>query len=106
MNLAPFAAVLYNEAVTNQREIDDRNYYLGQPLKVVGEETFNHMLECLPPMLWVGIPYGERFCMMEMQTGSITSSYAKYKGKYYHKYVDITRPDTFITAELIEAFLA
>lgn len=103
MNLAPLAWVLENEAFMHIREAESLKYYLEQPMKEVDKETFFDMLGCLPPIRWTVEEGVERFCMSEMQSGTITSCYASYNGKYYHKYVDLVSQATFITRDLIEA---
>ena len=75
----------------------ERNYYLNEPLKEINEETFNDMLNVLPPIKWCTKHNIEMFCMSEMLTGTYTSQYMYnlVTGKYYHKIVDITDQSTW-----------
>lgn len=72
--------------------------YLNQPVQEITRETFWEMLEVLPPMNWVGGDGFERFNMVERMTGSITSQYARLGDRYFTKYVDLTKPETNMTA--------
>ena len=66
-------------------------------MKEITEETFEDMLNVLPPIKWCTIDGIEMFCMSEMLTGFYTSQYIHDKGtnKYYHKIVDVTDKATW-----------
>lgn len=80
----------------------EREKYLSSPLKEVSENTFEEMLEVLPPELWVTIDNVNMFCMSEHYTGQYTSQYAwdKSTDKYYTKIVDVTDKSTWIHSVL------
>lgn len=80
----------------NEFEQLQRNSYINQPLKETTEECFEDALNVLPPLKWCTIDGVEMFCMSEMYTGTYTSQYAKYNGKYYIKMVDVTDKSTWI----------
>ncbi len=67
---------------------DNKNTY-STPWKLITEEHYDEMLNTLPPRKW-NIDEGvEMFAMSEFMTGSYTSHYATYKGKYYTTIRDI-----------------
>ena len=75
----------------------ERNHYINEPLKEINEETFEDMLNVLPPIKWCTIDGIEMFCMSEMLTGFYTSQYMhdNKTNKYYHKIVDVTDKTTW-----------
>jgi vacuolar-type H+-ATPase subunit H len=75
----------------------ERNYYLNQPLTEIDKETFDEMLNVLPPLKWCTRHNIEMFCMSEMLTGTYTSQYMfnLVTSKYYHKIVDIMDESTW-----------
>ena len=74
----------------------EREYLLDNTLKEITEEKYYEMLNVLPPIYDVVIDGVEMFCMCEMHTGTYTTQYAKYNGKYYSKMVDVTDRTTWI----------
>lgn len=74
----------------------EREHLLSDTLTEITEERYWEMLNILPPILDVTINGVEMFCMSEMYTGTYTTQYAKYNGKYYSKMVDITDKSTWI----------
>ena len=91
----------YQVITWDQFENMQKNFYIGQPLAETTEDHFEDMLGCLPPMKWCTIGGVEMFCMCEMLTGTYTSQYARYNGKYYTKTVDITDKSTWINNYLV-----
>ena len=77
---------------------EEREYLLSKELKEITEEVYHDMLNILPPIKWATRQGIERFCMMEMYTGTYTSQYAhdKVNDKYYSKLVDCTDESTWI----------
>nr|WP_024835445.1 hypothetical protein [Clostridium sp. 12(A)] len=73
-----------------------RDSYINQPLEETTEECYENALNVLPPLKWCAIDGVEMFCMSEMYTGTYTNQYARYKGKYYTKMVDIMDKTTWI----------
>lgn len=71
-------------------------FYTDKPIREVTEEEYNEQLNILPPLKWVTINEVEEFCCMEMYSGTITSQYCRYKGKYYTKYVCIYDKSTWL----------
>lgn len=82
--------------------IGQRTKLLGNGLKEITEEQWEDALNVLPPLHWTTIDGVEMFCMSEMYTGTYTTQYAKYKGKYYCKIVDCTDKSTWINHILIK----
>ena len=85
--------------------------YLAKPLRKITESQFFYALEVLPPMRWVRENGLETFCMMEYTCGFVTAQYAcraSLRGhgpkEYFCKNVDIIKPETFITHEMIDAW--
>jgi hypothetical protein len=75
------------------------------PLQEITEDFYYEMLNCLPPMHRVGAP---GFFMCEYTAGSITSQFVRIgfdlrEARYYGASVDMSNPDTWITAEKIAA---
>ena len=73
-----------------------KKHLLSDDLKEITEETWEEMLNVLPPLKWCTISGVEMFCMSEMYTGTYTTQYAKYNGKYYCKMVDSADQSTWI----------
>ena len=73
-----------------------REFYLKKPLYEVSAETYDDMLNVLPPLKWCTIQGIEMFCMSEVYTGTFTTQYAKVGDKYYGKMVDISDKSTWI----------
>lgn len=81
------------------------NQYYRDEFKLaeVTEAFHDEMLNCLPPMHRAG---AMGFFMCEMTTGSLTSQFVAYRGKYYGACVDVLDRETWITPEKIEALEA
>lgn len=78
----------------------DRHYFDLFKLAEITEEFHAEMLNCLPPMHRRG---AMGFFMCEMTTGTLTSQFASYRGKYHGACVDLRKPETWITPEKIDA---
>lgn len=71
--------------------------YLSQPPKEITDEQYYEALGCLPPENWYVTQEGiSVFRMSEYQTGSITTQYGHYNGKYIQKYIDVGDKTTWI----------
>lgn len=88
---AKFEVVTYEEYVARQRE-----YYLSGPVLESTEESFNDMLNLLPPLYWRTVDGVEMFCMSEFICGAYTTQYARVGDKYYRKTVDYNDRSTWI----------
>jgi len=86
----------YKIMTWDEFETLQKDYYVGQPLAETTEESFEDMLNVLPPLKWCTINGVEMFCISEMLTGAYTSQYAKCNEKYYTKIVDVTDKNTWI----------
>lgn len=64
------------------------------------ESFYYEMLNCLPPMHRAG---AMGFFMCEYTSGTITSQFVSYRGKFYGASVDMANRETWITPEKIEA---
>lgn len=73
-----------------------KKHLLSDDLKEITGETWEEMLNVLPPLKWCTISDVEMFCMSEMYTGTYTTQYARYNGKYYCKMVDSADKSTWI----------
>ncbi len=73
-----------------------KKYYINRPLTICDAETFNEMLNVLPPLKWCTIRGVEMFCMSEMYTGTITNQYARVGDRYYSAFVDVFDQSTWI----------
>lgn len=73
-----------------------RAFYIDDAVTEIIADRYNEMLNVLPPLKWCTINGVEMFCISEMTTGTYTSQYARYDGKYYTKTVDVTDESTWI----------
>lgn len=95
--------LISSEQLDTLRAAHEWQTYLCHPPQEITQERFWEMLEVLPPMNWAGWgEYFERFDLIERQTGNITSQYARLghgeAARYFTKYVDLTKPETHMTA--------
>lgn len=60
--------------------IDEAN---RKPVTETTKEQYWYALEVLPPQNWKQISGGDYFQMSEYDSGTITTYYANYNGKYY-----------------------
>lgn len=74
----------------------EKAYYITDDLAEITADRYDEMLNVLPPLKWCTINGVEMFCISEMTTGTYTSQYARYDGKYYTKTVDIMDKNTWI----------
>ena len=79
-----------------------REYYLNKTLIEVTEEEWDEQLNVLPPYKWGTVNGVNEFMMSEFTTGSYTTQYAKYQGKFYCKTVDSCDPNTWIDKILVK----
>ena len=85
-------------------ELEKANQYLSRPITEVSQADYDEALEVLPPVRF-GINRGVRsFFMCEFWSGNYTDQYAKSAGRYYTKLVDFSKPDTWITFDMISSF--
>ena len=88
----------------------DREMTLGREVLEVDEETFDEMLNVLPPLKWcdrpcerLGVTVNE-FCMSEFEHGPFTNQYARAfvdgKTRYYCATVDYFDESTWINNRL------
>lgn len=91
--LAGFTVMTWDEFQAGQK----KHLCSGAPQEI-SKETYNEMLNVLPPLAWCTKGNCEMFCMREMYTGTITNQYAYnlVDGKYYTKMVDVTDEETWI----------
>ena len=80
----------------------ERKKLLSDDLKEVTAEAYEDAFEVLPPLKFCKIQGVEMFCISEMYTGSYTTQYAKFNGKYYSKMVDVCDKSTWIYNYLIK----
>jgi len=73
-----------------------RKYYLDRPLKEIDAETWDNMLNVLPPLKWVTIDGVNEFLLSEFLSGPYTDQYARKNGKYYTKIVDAYDKTTWL----------
>ncbi len=71
------------------------------PLSRVTEDFHDQMLEVLPPAYRKGAP---GFFIIEAATDDVHAQFVAYRGKFYGGYVELSKPETYITREAIEAF--
>lgn len=89
-----YEPMLYGEYTRKEREA-----LLSQPMKEVTEEQYDEMLCVLPPLRWTrGVL--ESFFMSEFWTGTYTTMYASFNGKFYQKMVDYSDTSTWITPDM------
>jgi len=82
-------------------EARKKAHYLGEfALAEIAEDFYYQMLNCLPPMHRAE---AMGFFMCEMTSGTITSQFAEYRGKFYGAAVDLLDRATWITPEKIDA---
>lgn len=82
-------------------ETRKKAHYLGEfNLSEIAENFYFEMLNCLPPMHRTG---AMGFFMCEMTSGTITSQFVEYHGKFYGAAVDLLDRATWITPEKIDA---
>ena len=76
----------------------EKQRLLSGELKEIDADTFEEMLNILPPLYWTTHNGVEMFCMREMYAGTYTNQYAhdKRTGKYYTKMVDCADYSTWI----------
>jgi len=74
------------------------NYTSRLPMPVTRDEYWN-MLECLPPDDYYASGGFTRFNMCELERGTITQQFASLGDSYLQKYVDILKPETWLTAK-------
>lgn len=73
------------------------------PLSRVTEDFHDRMLEVLPPAHKTGVP---GFFVIEAATDDVHAQFVHAKGKFYGAYVELSRPETYISYARIEAFEA
>ncbi len=67
---------------------DQANYWRRAPVEIT-EEQFNEMLNCLPPVGWVGIGGDfESFKMCELDAANITGIYCRLGSRYFELHDD------------------
>ena len=71
-------------------------YYITDDLAEITADRYDEMLNVLPPLKWRTVKGVEMFCISEMTSGTYTSQYARYDGKYYTKTVDVMDESTWI----------
>ena len=74
-----------------------------KPATLSDADTFNEMLNVLPPYKWTSHGGGEIFLMSEFNVSNFTASYSRYKGSfgeiYLYKVVDAYDKTTWPTLE-------
>ena len=90
---AMFEVMTFDDYLSKQKE-----YFISKPMSEVDEETWNNMLDILPPLHYCERNGVVMFCIMEMYTGTYTNQYAydRKTKKYWTKMVDCTDPTTWI----------
>lgn len=96
----------YKVMTFGEWEIEEAKQYLSRPLVEVTEEQYNDALECMFPLKY-GTNRGlESFFMREFWSGNYTSQYAKISDKIYCKLVDFSKPETWVTPNMVEQLTA
>lgn len=80
-----------------------RHYLDGFKLAEISEDFYYQMLNCLPPMYRTE---AMGFFMCEFTSGTITSQFVEYRGKFYGAAVDICNRATWITPDKIDTLQA
>jgi hypothetical protein len=83
--------------------IHDVAVLLNTPPQVITEETWQYMLEVLPPQNWSRSGSVERFSMSEFQSGPVTSAFFRMPrpvGLHMHRYVV---PDRDLACQVVPA---
>ena len=88
---AKYEFISYEEYERRQRQA-----LLDDPVKEIDAETYEEMLDVLPPLYYVTINGVTMFCMSEMYTATYTTQYAKAGGHYYSAMVDAADKSTWI----------
>lgn len=80
--------------------------YVNQPISEITSEHFFDMLNCMPPSDWTKAGGLQRFNLIEMTYGQITSQFATCDDRYFSKYVRRGDHATYMTAASITDALA
>ena len=92
-----FEIMTWDEFLKRQRD-----HLLSDEPTEITEEDYNDALNVLPPLKWCTKKGVEMFCMCEMYTGSYTTQYARYCGRYYCKMVDCKDESTWLHNILVK----
>lgn len=71
------------------------------PATEITQELYLYLMQVLLPTTVLGHDY----FLYEMITDTITVQFNTFDGKYYAKYVDVTKPHTFLDRDKIEKAL-
>ena len=90
------ALAIYQIMTFEQFQDAQKEFLCNGPISEVTEEDYWEHLEVLPPEYYGTIDGVTMFCMCEHYTGTFTTQYAKYNGRYFSAMVDVSDRKTWI----------
>lgn len=78
---------------------------LSRPIQEISAAEYDDALNVLPPMRWGSNNGVLSFFMSEFHSGNYTTQYARICNRYFCKLVNYHKPETWITARMIDVHI-